>query len=370
MYNSNLVKMKTNILVTAANGNTGFPVAKELLNLGFAVRAIVRNPKSKTAVELKSLGAEIFIGDLNDVRDIKNALKGVQRAYFCSPFGRNTLAQQVAFVSAAEEAELEHVVYMSQWLAMPEHPALNTREQWLGDQMVKLHKNVKYTLVNPGLFEFMNYFTVETIAQLGLMPTIVKNAANSINVGLNASPSENDQGRVIAHILKDPVKHTGKTYRITGPKLLSPKEMADIFGKILKRKVKIMEISDNMLLKSGISLGLSKFYVSHFLYYMQELDKGGFAVNGVTNVVKDITGSDPEDFETMARRRLATLPEAKKSFSNKLKAIRNFIGMLFTSVPNIEKFELEQEIPKFINGHNYAQENKEWLRIHKNQSNK
>ena len=104
--------------------------------------------------------------------------------------------------------------------------------------MVKLHKNVQYTFVNPGLFEFMNYFTVETIAQLGLMPTIVKNAANSNEVGLNASPSENDQGRVIAHILKDPAKHAGKTYRITGPKLLSPKEMAGIFGKILKRKVK------------------------------------------------------------------------------------------------------------------------------------
>ena len=131
-----------------------------------------------------------------------------------------------------------------------------------------------------------------------------------------------------------------------------------------------MEISDNMLLKSGIALGLPKFYVSHFLYYMRELDKGGFAINGVTNVVKDITGREPEDFETMARRRLATMPESKKSFSNKLKAIRNFIGMLFTSVPNIKKFEEEQEIPQYINGHNYVQENEEWLRIHENQSNK
>jgi nucleoside-diphosphate-sugar epimerase len=31
--------MNTKILVTAANGNTGFPAAKELLNLGFDVRA-------------------------------------------------------------------------------------------------------------------------------------------------------------------------------------------------------------------------------------------------------------------------------------------------------------------------------------------
>ena len=131
-----------------------------------------------------------------------------------------------------------------------------------------------------------------------------------------------------------------------------------------------MEISDKMLLKSGVSSELPLFYVSHFLYYMQELDKGGFAINGVTNVVKDITGRDPEDFETMARRRLSTMPETKKSFSNKIKAIRNFVSMLFTSVPNIEKFEKEQEIPQYTNGHNFVQENEEWLRIHENQSNK
>ena len=109
--------MNTKILVTTANGNTGFPTAKELLNLGFDVRAMVRNTKGKGAIELRKLGAEIFIGDMNDVRDYRSALKGVQRAYFCSPFGRNTLFQQVAFISAAEESELEHVVYMSQWLA-------------------------------------------------------------------------------------------------------------------------------------------------------------------------------------------------------------------------------------------------------------
>lgn len=34
------------ILITTANGHTGFPAAKELLNLGFDLRAIIRNPIS------------------------------------------------------------------------------------------------------------------------------------------------------------------------------------------------------------------------------------------------------------------------------------------------------------------------------------
>ncbi len=107
--------MKIKILVTAANGHTGLPAAKELLNLGFDVKAMVRNPNGKGASELRKLGADIFIGDMNDVRDYREALKGVQRAYFCTPFRRNTLFKTVAFIVAAEEAKLEHVVYMSQW---------------------------------------------------------------------------------------------------------------------------------------------------------------------------------------------------------------------------------------------------------------
>ena len=61
---------KPRILITAANGHTGFPAAKELLNLGFDVRAMVRNPNGKGAKELKHIGADIFVGDKKDARII------------------------------------------------------------------------------------------------------------------------------------------------------------------------------------------------------------------------------------------------------------------------------------------------------------
>ena len=38
---------------------------------------------------------------------------------------------------------------------------------------------------------------------------------------------------------------------------------------------------------------------------------------------KDITGCEPEDFETIARRVLADIPESKGSFGNKIKQINN-----------------------------------------------
>lgn len=360
-------KLKTNkprILVTAANGHTGYPAAKELLNLGFNVRAMVRNPDGIGAVELKNLGAEIFIGDMHDIRDYRSALKDVKRAYFCAPFGKNTLFKTIAFITAAEEANLEHVVYMSQWLLMEDHHALNTKEQWLSDQVVKMHKNVNYTFVNPGLFSFTYFFTVEMMAQLGVMPTAVKGAATS-KVGLNAPPSEDDQGRVIAHILKDPTEHAGKTYRPTGPDIISQKDAAEIFGKILGRKVKVMEVSEDMLLKSLKAGGYSVYDYSNIRYYMKDLETNAFIIGGgVTNVVKDLTGRDPENFETMARKILINMPEAKKTLPNTLKAIKNFLKILITRKPDMQAYEEEQSFPRFMRGMKYAQENKTWVMTH------
>lgn len=350
------------ILVTAANGHTGFPAAKELIKLGFAVRAMVRNNNSPNAQELKKLGAEIFVGDMDDIRDLRSALNGVQRAYFCAPFGRNTLFQTTAFVIAAEEAKIEHVVYMSQWLLSQNHPSINTKMQWLGEQLIKMHKNVKYTFVNPGLFAFTYFFTVEFMAQLGMMPTSVKGK------GLNAPPSEDDQGRVVAHILKDPARHHGKTYRPTGPKVISQQEVANIFSTIFNRKVKIMEISEKMLLKSLKAGNYSIYDYSNIRYYLKDVEKNVFAIGGTTNVVKELTGREPEDFEKIARSYVAQMPEAKRTFLNKLKAIKNFAKIFFTKAPDMNAFEKKQYYPNFINGMKQAADNEEWITMRKTES--
>nr|WP_299171637.1 NmrA family NAD(P)-binding protein [uncultured Allomuricauda sp.] len=350
------------ILITAANGHTGFPAAKELIRLGFQVRAMLRNPLNPNARELKRLGAEIFVGDLEDYRDNKKALEGMDRAYFCPPFAKNTLFKTIAFIVAAEESQVEHVVYMSQWLLSQSHPSINTKEQWLGDQIVKMHQHVKYTFVNPGMFAFTYFFTVEMIAQLGIMPTSIKGE------GLNPPPSEEDQGRVVAHILKDPEKHHGKTYRPTGPKMISQQEVAATFSKIFGRKVKIMQISEKMLLKSLKSMGYPIYEYANIVYYLKDVEQNVMAYGGTTNVVRELTGREPESFETIARRAVADMPHAKQSFGNKLKAIFNFMKIAFTRTPNLKAFEKQQFFPNFMHGMNQVSDNKNWIKLRKHNS--
>ncbi|MFQ5418796.1 MAG: NmrA family NAD(P)-binding protein [Anaerolineae bacterium] len=58
-----------------------FPLLKNCWRL-VSRCAFVRNPHKSKAQELKKLGAELFVGNIEDIRDVRKSLEGVQRAYF------------------------------------------------------------------------------------------------------------------------------------------------------------------------------------------------------------------------------------------------------------------------------------------------
>ena len=111
------------ILVTGATGKTGAVVASELLRAGYPVRALVRIRDARSA-KLQAAGAEIAVADMRDAERVADALKDVQRAYYCPPFDPYMIQGAVAFAVAAKEARLEHIVGLRQWLASPSHPSL------------------------------------------------------------------------------------------------------------------------------------------------------------------------------------------------------------------------------------------------------
>ncbi len=119
----NETQNKPRILVTAAAGRNASTTVLDLLGKGFPVRAFVRRQDARSE-KLKQAGAEIFVGDLFDLSDLRKALVDVQRAYHCPPVAPNLLHGMMLFALAAEEAKLEVVALMSGWNPHPAHPAL------------------------------------------------------------------------------------------------------------------------------------------------------------------------------------------------------------------------------------------------------
>jgi NmrA-like family len=118
--------IKPRIIVTGATGKTGSVVVSELLKAGYPVRAMVHREDARSA-RLRAYGAEIAVADLSDFERVADALKDVQRAYFCPPFDPYMIQGAVA----AKEARIEYIVGLTQWLASPSHPSLMSRQSWL-----------------------------------------------------------------------------------------------------------------------------------------------------------------------------------------------------------------------------------------------
>src|ERR1035438_4545833 len=93
---------KTRVLVTAAAGDTGRPTVERLLEKGFKVRALVRKDDAR-AQNLRNLGAEVWLGDMSSLSDVRLATSGVQRAYFCCAMGVGMVESAAIFAQAAKE---------------------------------------------------------------------------------------------------------------------------------------------------------------------------------------------------------------------------------------------------------------------------
>ena len=113
----------------------------------------------------------------------------------------------------------------------------------------------------------------------------------------------------------DPDRHAGKSYRPTGPALLSATDMAAILGRVLQRKVRRLDMPFWLFLKAARLRGLPAFDMSGFRFYVEDHKQGAFEFGAPTTDVLDVTGRPAEDFETTARRYAAT-PGAKRTLSN------------------------------------------------------
>jgi NAD(P)H dehydrogenase (quinone) len=151
-------------------------------------------------------------------------MAGARRAYFCVPNEAGYLKEAAIFTVVAAEQQLEAVVAMSQWLSNPNHPSIHTCEVWLADRLFVLLPGTAVTYINVGFFADNEMQVLPFAAQFGLLSL-------PYGTGLNAPPSNEDIARVVAEILARPERHAGKTYRPTGPQLLSPQEIAAAPGK-------------------------------------------------------------------------------------------------------------------------------------------
>lgn len=325
------------VLVTGATGKTGALVARLLLERGLPVRALARREDGR-AQALRDLGAQVVIADMGDVSQMERALAGVKRAYFCAPWEPHMLHMAEVFAHAARTHGLEAIAEMSQWLASPTHPSIATRQSWLITSMLRALPGVMHTLVNPGYFAD-NYLRLTPFAaHLGVLPNLTGDSRN-------APPSNEDIARVIAAVLANPEPHAGKSYRPTGPALLSVPEMAGIMSKVLGRRVRAVGLPWFMFAKAARADGVSEFMIHELFWYVREHVRGTFEAGAPNDHVLRATGVPAESFETTVRH-YAGRPESRRSLGNLVGAVAHQIKIMATPGVNLRGYERRVDYPR------------------------
>src|SRR5438128_2871018 len=221
------------VLVLGAGGRvgaTGRYLTLELRTRGFPVRAWVRVDDERAAA-LRAAGAEIFVGDMYRMADVRRAMRGVRRVYFACPVVPRYLEVSTSFTVAARDGGVEAFANVSQQFASEDAESPQTYQHWLAEQTLAW-SGVPTIYLRPAVFcEFVSQVSGLWIRRLdkivlpwgeGRIPTV----------------AARDVAHVAAAVLSVPAPHIGKSYGLTGPVAQTTQEMAEIYSAELGRPIR------------------------------------------------------------------------------------------------------------------------------------
>ena len=173
-------------------------------------------------MRLQELGAEVVIGDLLNLNDVRLALRGIRGAYLVYPLSPTLVQATAIFAQAAKEAEVEIVANMSQWNSRPSAKSPATINQWLSEQVFDWSPVPVAHLRATFFCEWLLWVARSVRQGVMMMPW-----------DANSPVAVEDLAQVIVAILENPVTHSGKTYPLCGPAVHSFAEVAEIASRVL-----------------------------------------------------------------------------------------------------------------------------------------
>ena len=191
------------VLVTGAaggaQGQTGRHVSELLLAKGAKVRAFVRKLDERSE-RLRSLGADVVVGDFLDYRSVERAVAGVSSVYFAYPVQDGLLEATAIMADAARKAGVTRLIDMVMLVSSPDAPTPRMRENYLSERIFEWAgigaAHVRATV----FYENVRALTAATIARDGtiylpwgseqtIVPIVSAKDVARVAVGALTSPS-------------------------------------------------------------------------------------------------------------------------------------------------------------------------------------
>ena len=274
--NSNVTRVPK-VAVTGATGFVGRAVAGQLAEAGVAQRLLVRD--TSRAPELPA--AEPVQCSYGDRDAAMRALEGVDVLLMVSASeSADRLEQHLAFVSAAAEAGVKHVVYTSFVGAAPDAVFTLARDHGATEEAIR-SSGMAYTFLRDNLY-------LDFAEMLMGDGGVIAGPAGDGRAGMVARA---DVARAAAAVLTSPNEHAGVTYTLTGPQALTLAEVATTLSRARGREVRFHNETLEEAYASRAKYGAPRWQVDAWVSTYTAIAAGVLDV--VTDDVQRVTGRPP-----------------------------------------------------------------------------
>ncbi len=237
------MKIQTNnqqtILVIGGTGAQGGSVARALLKENkFRVRILTRNAGAQRAKVLRRAGAEIVVGDLEDMESLKRAMKDVYGVFGVTNFWEH-FAKEVQLginlMDAVKESGIQHLVMHT----LPDYYRLSRGRYSVPHYDIKASfEEYSRGLGLPATFLHMGFYYENFLSFFPLQKGEDGNFYFGFPQGNTrlAATSVEDTGGVVAAIFNKPSEYIGRTVGVAGEDI-NCDEYALIMSNVLKKHV-------------------------------------------------------------------------------------------------------------------------------------
>jgi uncharacterized protein YbjT (DUF2867 family) len=289
--------MSKKVLITGAAGDTGRASVKESLALGLDVRAMVRKLDDRSAA-LAEQGAEVVVGDLNDINTLVPALEGAEAAYFVWPVAPGLINATANFALAAKEVGTKAVLNLSQRSADRNSASDSCRDTYISEQVFNW-SGIPAIHLRPTYFlEWLLYPWQLPYLQQGVLRM-------PVGKGRHSPVAAADQARAIAALLKSPESHIGETIPLSGPVEMDHEQMAAELTEALGRKIVFQDLPVEEYIASLGQMGVPPYVLQHFSGAMVDYQHGH--MSGADDNIEKLTGRRPMTVGEYARLHADTL---------------------------------------------------------------
>ncbi|HHR1326188.1 NmrA/HSCARG family protein [Klebsiella aerogenes] len=234
------------ILVFGATGQQGGSVARALINKGWPVRVMVRNPSSPASLALRDAGAELVAGNFDDIEVMRGAMTGAYGVFSVqpsSPGGTVIDDDEVRYgktiASLASECGVQHLVYSSGG-AVSDRPTGVAHFDTKAEIERHIHTlPIVSTIVRPATF-------MELLVMPGFRLDEGQFHFFMQPDGAMQVLAVEDIGKIVAAIYAQPERFKGKTFEIASD-VVTGLQLQELFSAAAGRLITYSRFSDAVL---------------------------------------------------------------------------------------------------------------------------